>query len=75
MKPASRVGTDQSEPPSRRERLMSPGEVARFLGVPLHTLYRWRSRGDGPPGYRLGRHLRYRVDDVERWLEDHRDGS
>jgi excisionase family DNA binding protein len=75
MKPASRVLREQSERSSRRERLMSPVEVARFLGVPLRTLYRWRSRGDGPRGYRLGRHVRYRVDDVERWLEDHRDAS
>jgi excisionase family DNA binding protein len=75
MKPASRVLREQSERSSRRERLMSPVGVARFLGVPLRTLYRWRSRGDGPRGYRLGRHVRYRVDDVERWLEDHRDVS
>ena len=57
------------------EPLMSPGEVARFLGLPLRTIYRWRSRGDGPRGYRVGRHVRYRARDVEQWLELHRDAS
>ena len=55
--------------------LLTPYEVAVFLGVPLRTIYRWRSRGDGPRGYRIGRHVRYRVNDIERWLEDHRDAS
>jgi excisionase family DNA binding protein len=55
--------------------LLTPNEVSVFLGVPLRTIYRWRSRGDGPRGYRIGRHVRYRVDDIERWLEDHRDAS
>jgi predicted DNA-binding transcriptional regulator AlpA len=35
--------------------LLTPYEVAVFLGVPLRTIYRWRSRGDGPRGYRIGR--------------------
>lgn len=57
------------------ERLMSPFEVAAFLSVPLRTIYRWRSRAEGPLGYRVGRHVRYRTVDVERWLEQHRDAS
>jgi excisionase family DNA binding protein len=57
------------------DRLVTPYEVSVFLRVPLRTIYRWRSRGDGPRGYRIGRHVRYRVDDLKRWLEDHRDAS
>jgi hypothetical protein len=34
-----------------------------------HTLYRWRHRGDGPVGYRIGRHVRYRREAVEAWLK------
>lgn len=67
--------TARSDRQSKREQLMSPVEVAAFLSVPLRTIYRWRSRGDGPRGYRFGRHVRYRVDDVQDWLEDHRDAS
>jgi excisionase family DNA binding protein len=66
---------NQNGRPSGIEPLMSPGEVARFLGLPLRTIYRWRSRGEGPRGYRVGRHVRYRVRDIEHWLERHRDAS
>jgi excisionase family DNA binding protein len=57
------------------QRLLSPHEVAAFLGVPLQTIYRWRYRHEGPSGYRVGRHVRYRTADVQRWLEEHRDAS
>ena len=57
------------------DRLLAPGEVAAFLGVPLRTIYQWRSRHAGPRGYRVGRHIRYRLDDVERWLADRSDAS
>lgn len=50
------------------ERLMSLPDLSEFLGVPLNTLYRWRYRGEGPKGYRVGRHVRYRRADVEAWL-------
>lgn len=55
------------------DRLLGPEEVAAFLGVPLRTIYRWRSRHEGPRGYRVGRHVRYRLDDVEGWLADRSD--
>jgi excisionase family DNA binding protein len=54
-----------------RRRLLRPDELAAFLGIPLATIYRWRSRGDGPRGIRVGRHVRYRVEEVERWLNEH----
>ncbi len=54
-------------------RLLRPDELASFLGIPVATIYRWRSRGDGPRGIRVGRHVRYRIEDVERWLDEQRD--
>jgi excisionase family DNA binding protein len=59
--------------PRPEEPLASLEEVAQFLGVPMGTLYRWRSTGQGPPGYRVGRHVRYRWSDVSTWLESRRD--
>jgi excisionase family DNA binding protein len=53
--------------------LLSPEELAALLGVPLPTIYRWRSRHAGPPGFRVGRHVRYRLEDVHEWLESRRD--
>jgi Helix-turn-helix domain len=41
------------------DKLMSVADVSEMLGIPLHTLYRWRYMGHGPVGYRVGRHVRY----------------
>jgi excisionase family DNA binding protein len=50
------------------ERLMTLRDLSDMLGVPVATLYAWRHRGEGPPGYRVGRHVRYRRAEVEQWL-------
>ena len=51
------------------ERLMSLADLSELLGVPVGTLYGWRHKGEGPPGYRIGRHVRYRRSAVEAWIE------
>ncbi len=48
-------------------------ELADYLGVPLTTVYNWRVKGSGPKGYRVGKHVRFRLEDVTRWLEEHSD--
>jgi excisionase family DNA binding protein len=48
-------------------------EVSQLLGVPVAMLYRWRYRGEGPTGYRIGRHGRYRRAAVEAWIETQAD--
>lgn len=55
------------------DRLLSPAELADYLSIPLQTLYQWRHRGEGPPGYRIGRHVRYRSSDIQTWLDDQTD--
>lgn len=55
------------------DRLMTLAELADMLGVPVNTVYQWRARGEGPPGYRIGRHVRYRRTAVETWLETQTD--
>ena len=55
------------------EHLMSPTNVAEYVQVPLATVYRWRTHGDGPVGFRVGKHVRYRREDVDAWLEEQRD--
>jgi excisionase family DNA binding protein len=52
----------------RLDRLLSVGELAGYLGVPVATLYAWRYRGEGPPGFRVGRHVRYRWSDIQTWI-------
>ena len=57
----------------RGDRLLSIPELAHYLGVPTATIYQWRHHRRGPAGYRVGRHVRYRPSDIERWLEAQRD--
>ena len=59
------------------ERLLSPDGLAEMLDVPKKTIYEWHSRADadGPPAHKIGRHLRYRLADVEAWLATRRDAD
>ncbi|MDP9068428.1 MAG: helix-turn-helix domain-containing protein [Actinomycetota bacterium] len=50
-------------------RLLTTEEVARILVVPVSTLYGWRYKGTGPKGFRVGKHVRYRMVDVAEWLQ------
>lgn len=50
-------------------KLLSIQEAAEFLGVPVQTLYAWRTTGKGPPVAKVGRHLRYRPETLARWCE------
>ena len=51
------------------DRLLTVEDLADYLGVPVTTLYQWRYRGEGPPGFRVGRYIRYRWPDVEAWIK------
>ena len=55
------------------DKLLSLADLSEMLDIPVHTLYRWRCKGDGPVGYRVGRHVRYRREAVEAWLEQQAD--
>jgi phage terminase Nu1 subunit (DNA packaging protein) len=52
--------------------LLTQAEAAAILNVPVRTLEAWRLRGGGPRYLRLPRVVRYRHDDLEKWLEDRR---
>lgn len=51
----------------------SPDSLAKYLDLPVRTIYQWRQRGVGPRGIAVGRHVRYRRTDVEQWLEQQSD--
>ena len=57
------------------EPLWGPEELSECLGVPVATLYGWNHRGVGPPAREIGRHLRYRPEEVEPWLEEQRSNA
>lgn len=58
---------------SSEGKLLTVADVAELLGIPVATLYAWRYKGEGPKGYKLGRHVRYRRADVDAWVETHAD--
>lgn len=51
------------------ERLWTVEDVAEYLGVPVKTLYEWRTKGYGPAGRRVGKYVRYKPEDVIAWFE------
>ncbi|RBM19234.1 excisionase [Prauserella sp. PE36] len=50
-------------------KLLTIDDLADYLGIPKNTLYQWRSKGYGPTGRRIGKHVRYRPADVDAWIE------
>ena len=55
--------------------LWTTQDLAARYQVPLATIYKWNAEGTGPRRLRLGRHVRYRSDDVERWEEQQVQGG
>ncbi|GAA3271282.1 helix-turn-helix domain-containing protein [Dactylosporangium vinaceum] len=51
------------------ERLWTVEDVARYLDVPVETLYAWRKKRTGPPAGKVGKHLRYDPADVRVWFQ------
>lgn len=55
--------------------LWSIEDVSAYLGVPVNTLYQWRTRDYGPKGGRVGRYIRYRASEVVAWYDSIRDAA
>lgn len=49
--------------------VLTMSQLASQLGVTVQTLYDLRSQGRGPRGFRVGRELRFRVSEVDAWLD------
>lgn len=60
--------------------LLGVREVSDILGVPVATLYRWHSlttpgHSIGPRAFRVGRHLRYSLEDLAAYINELRDSA
>ncbi len=55
--------------------LLTEQQVAAFLHVTVKALQAWRSRGGGPPFIKLGRGVRYRLEDLEAFVTASRKAS
>lgn len=58
---------------SPRDRLLTPNDLAIYFDLPLSTIYSWRSKGTGPRGFRVGKFVRYRLEDVQAWEQEQLD--
>jgi predicted DNA-binding transcriptional regulator AlpA len=82
MNPSARP--DRTKPPSKEASpraeefelrpLLGVEEVSQLLGIPKATLYRWHSLStldapQGPRAFRMGRYLRYTLEDVRSYIE------
>jgi excisionase family DNA binding protein len=54
------------------DKLLTPQEIADCLGVRPSTIYQWTHQGF-IPHVKVGRLLRFRENQVLRWLEDHKE--
>lgn len=50
------------------DRYLTPEDLTTLLSVPLETVYAWRKKRTGPPGFRIGKHLRYDPAAVHAWI-------
>jgi hypothetical protein len=54
----------------RMAELRTIDEAAAWLRVPTETLRYWRKLGRGPKAAKVGKHLRYRDEELRRWLKE-----
>lgn len=50
--------------------LLTVPEVAEICGIAPETVRRLTDRGAMPRPCRLGRAVRYRLDEIEQWIQD-----
>lgn len=51
------------------EPVLTTSQLAAHLGVLVQTIHDLRPAGGGPRGFRVGKELRYRVSEMQAWLE------
>ncbi|WP_328396672.1 helix-turn-helix domain-containing protein [Streptomyces sp. NBC_00390] len=57
------------------DRYLTPDDIAEIFDVPLETVYQWRKKRTGPPGFRIGKHLRYDPADVRAYVTQRKDAD
>ena len=63
------VGMRDDTPTTALKKMLSTSELAEYLGVAPQAIYDLRCDGRGPRAVHVGRELRYRVSEIEAWLE------
>jgi excisionase family DNA binding protein len=52
------------------KKLLNTKELAEYLGVAVSTIMHYRLNGRSAPYIKLGHLVRYRIEDVDAWLEE-----
>jgi excisionase family DNA binding protein len=60
------------DPMPDTDRLLTDDEAAAYLSASTSTLNFWRTQRRGPAFVKLGRNVRYRRCDLDRWIEANR---
>jgi predicted DNA-binding transcriptional regulator AlpA len=45
-------------------------KAALYLGIASNTLYVWRHRRQGPPSFRMGGRVMYRISALDEWVNE-----
>lgn len=51
--------------------LLSQNQLADYIGKSTSWCERARWSGEGPRFFKLGKHIRYRIEDVQAWIDTH----
>lgn len=55
-----------------REQLVDVQELSKYLGISVNAIYRFtseKSSNDTIPAYKIGQRVRFRISEVNVWLE------
>ena len=55
--------------------MLTEKQVSHRLNVSQAALRKWRWEGSGPGYLRLGKCIRYRKEDLDKWLESCKEGK
>jgi predicted DNA-binding transcriptional regulator AlpA len=64
------VGGIEEGCPRMADELLTTEELAGRLKVSIAAIESWRSSGEGPPYVRVVKAVRYRLSDVDKWIEE-----
>lgn len=54
--------------PTHEAAFFSLTKAAEYLGISPNTLYVWRHRRQGPPSFRMGGRVMYRISTLDEWV-------
>ncbi|MFI5525198.1 helix-turn-helix transcriptional regulator [Streptomyces platensis] len=54
--------------PTHETAFLNLTKAAEYLGISPNTLYIWRHRRQGPPSFRMGGRVMYRISALDDWV-------